>query len=59
MKVLPYVIFGLAAAYYAYKTVKDALNSPPEETREYDCYAAEVLDNEDSWFEDYPEDCNG
>ena len=56
MKALPYVIFGLVAAAYAYKTVKDALNSPPEETREYDCYAAEVLDNEDSWFDDFPED---
>ena len=55
MKVIPYVIFGLAAAYYAYRTVKEALASPPEETRQYDSYTAEVLDSEDSWFEDYPE----
>lgn len=59
MKVIPYVIFGLAAAYYAYRTVKEALDSPPEETRQYDSYTAEVLDSEDSWFEDYPEVDNG
>ena len=59
MKVLPYVIFGLVAAAYAYKTVKDALNSPPDETRQYDSYTAEVLDSEDSWFDDFPDDCNG
>ena len=55
MKVIPYVIFGLAAAYYAYRTVKEALDSPPEETRQYDSYTAEVLDSEDSWFDDFPE----
>ena len=59
VQVLPYVIFGLVAAAYAYKTVKDALNDPPEETREYDCYAAEVLDSEDSWFDNDPEVDNG
>lgn len=59
MKVLPYVIFGLVAAAYAYRTVKEALNSPPEETRQYDSYTAEVLDSEDSWFNDFPEDYNG
>lgn len=58
MKALPYFIFGILAAAYAYRTVKQALSDPPEETREYDCYAAEVLDNEDSWFEE-PEVDNG
>ena len=60
MKVIPYVIFGILAAAYAYRTVKQALNDPPEETRQYDSYTAEVLDSEDSWFDcPEPEDYNG
>lgn len=59
MKILPYVIFGIFAAAYAYRTVKKALSDPPEETRQYDSYTAEVLDSEDSWFDDFSEDCNG
>lgn len=59
MKVLPYVIFGFLAAAYAYRTVKQALSDPPEETREYDCYTAELLDSEDSWFDDFSEVDNG
>lgn len=57
MKYIAQALIGLGVAIYAYKTIKAALNEPPEETREYDSYAAEVMDNEDSWF-DYPEDCN-
>lgn len=58
MKYILRALFGIGVAIYAYRTIKAAIDEPPEETREYDCYAAEVLDNEDSWF-DYPEDYNG
>lgn len=60
MKYIAQALIGIGVALYAYKTIKAALNEPPEETRQYDCYAAEVLDNEDSWFDDYPaDDYNG
>lgn len=55
MKYIAQALIGLGVAYYAYRTIKAALNEPPEETRQYDSYTAEVLDSEDSWF-DFPED---
>lgn len=59
MRYIAQALIGLGVAIYAYKTIKAALNEPPEETREYDCYAAEVLDSEDSWFDDFSEVDNG
>ena len=59
IKYIARALFGLGVAIYAYRTIKAALNEPPEETREYDSYTAEVLDSEDSWFDDFPEDYNG
>ena len=59
MRYIAQALIGLGVAIYAYRTIKAALNEPPEETRQYDSYTAEVLDSEDSWFEDYPEDYNG
>ena len=53
-------LVGLGVAIYAYKVIKAALDEPPEETRQYDSYTAEVLDSEDSWFDcPEPEDYNG
>lgn len=59
MKYIAQALVGLGVAIYAYRTIKAALNEPPEETRQYDSYTAEVLDSEDSWFDDFPEDYNG
>lgn len=58
MKYIAQALLGLGVAVYIYRTVKKALNEPPEETRVYSDYAAQVLDLEDSWF-DSPEDYNG
>lgn len=56
MKYIAQALIGLGVALYAYRTIKAALNEPPEETRQYDSYTAEVLDSEDSWFDDFSED---
>lgn len=60
MKYIAQALVGLGVAIYAYRTIKAALDEPPEETRQYDSYTAEVLDSEDSWFDcPEPEDYNG
>lgn len=47
MKTIPYIIFGIAAAYYAYRTVKKALQNPPDETRYYSSFDAAIADGAD------------
>lgn len=60
MKYIAQALLGLGVAVYFYRTIKAALDEPPEETRVYSDYAAKVLDLEDSWFDSpEPEDCNG
>lgn len=52
-KVIPYIIFGAAAAYYAYRTVKKALQDPPDETRYYESFNAAIAsgaDPDDEWL---------
>lgn len=60
MNYIAKALIGLGVAIYAYRTIKAAIDEPPEETRQYDSYTAEILDSEDSWFDcPEPEDCNG
>ena len=56
-KAIPYIIFGFAAAYYAYRTVKKALQEPPDETKYYSSFDAAIADGadpDDDWL--YTED---
>lgn len=51
-KAIPYIIFGFAAAYYAYRTVKKALE-PPDETKYYSSTDAAIADGasaDDEWL---------
>lgn len=50
MKYIPYVIFGLLATVYAVRTIRKALNEPPDEERCYDSYDAMAADGvEPEW----------
>lgn len=52
-KAIPYIIFGVAAAYYAYRTVKKALEDPPDETKYYSSTDAAIIDGasaDDEWL---------
>lgn len=53
MKTIPYIIFGFVAAYYAYRTVKKALQNPPDETRYYSSFDAAIAsgaDPDEEWL---------
>lgn len=52
-KAVPYIIFGFAAAYYIYRTVKKALEDPPDETKYYSSTDAAIIDgasSDDEWL---------
>lgn len=52
-KALPYIIFGAAAAYYAYRTIRKALEDPPDETKYYSSTDAAIADGasaDDEWL---------
>lgn len=52
-KAIPYIIFGVAAAYYAYRTIKKALEDPPDETKYYSSTDAAIADGasaDDEWL---------
>lgn len=59
-KAVPYIIFGVFAAYYAYRTIRKALNEPPEEERCYSSSVAAIIDGanqDEEWlYTDMDED---
>lgn len=56
-KAIPYIICGIGVAYYAYRTIRKALNDPPDETKYYSSFDAAIAsgaDPDDDWL--YTED---
>lgn len=52
-KAIPYIIFGAGVAYYFYKTIKKALEDPPDETKYYSSTDAAIIDGasaDDEWL---------
>lgn len=52
-KAIPYILFSVAAAYYAYRTIRKALADPPDETKYYSSFGAAIAsgaDPDDDWL---------
>ena len=52
-KAIPYILFSVVAAYYVYRTIKKALEDPPDETKYYSSTDAAIADGasaDDEWL---------